>query len=138
MKTTKTEITTDIVVKRRGETDWDILLIKRGNEPFKGKWALPGGFVETDEEVTMAATRELKEETGLAVKEKDLSFIDYFDAPDRDPRGRLISFAFEAEVGKDVSAKGDSDASDAQWFPLNELPELAFDHQTILARCFER
>lgn len=138
MKTTKTEVTTDIVASRKGTSNWEVLLIKRKKEPFAGKWALPGGFVNTDEEVTMAAVRELKEETGLDVKEKELRLIDYFDAPDRDPRGRVISFAFEVKVGGEFSVKGADDAAEAEWYPIDDLPELAFDHQTILARCFEQ
>lgn len=138
MKTTKTEVTTDIVASRRGPSNWEVLLIKRKKDPFAGKWALPGGFVNTDEEVTMAAVRELKEETGLEVQEKALRLIDYFDAPDRDPRGRVISFAFEVKADGEHSVKGADDAEEAQWFPIDDLPELAFDHQSILARCFEQ
>lgn len=139
MKTTKTEVTTDIVVERPGKNGREVLLIKRGKDPFKGKWALPGGFVETDEEVATAALRELKEETNIDLrKREELTFIDYFDAPDRDPRGRLISFAFGIKLAAETDAKGGDDASDAQWFPLDDLPDLAFDHRTILARWEER
>ncbi len=138
MKITKTEVTTDLVVTRSHKDSIEVILIRRRNDPFKGKWALPGGFVETDEEVTMAAVRELREETGLKVKEEDLNFIDYFDAPDRDPRGRLISFAFKVEVGPKVTIKAGDDAGEVEWFSLVDLPDLAFDHQTIIARSFEQ
>lgn len=137
MKTTKTEVTTDLVVKRKGSTTWEILLIKRKNVPYKGSWALPGGFVEVDERVIAGAVRELKEETGIAVKEDELRFIGYFDAPNRDPRGRLISFAFEVMANAEVIVKAGDDAGEAQWFALNELPEMAFDHQLIVDKCFE-
>ena len=135
MKITKTEITADVVVENEAQ---EILLIKRSNEPFKGKWALPGGFVETDEEVATAAARELKEETGLDFRAEALHFIDYFDAPDRDPRGRVVSFAFGVKLVKDQAVQGNDDASEASWFPWTELPELGFDHQSIVARWKER
>ncbi len=137
MKTTKTEVTTDLVVKRKGQQTWEILLIKRKNEPFAGKWALPGGFVETDETVIVGAVRELKEETGISLDESRLRFVGYFDTPNRDPRGRLISFAFEVLVDSDVTVKAGDDAGEAQWYSLDELPELAFDHKQIIERCFE-
>lgn len=136
MKTTKTEVTADIVVEKAGARE--VLLIKRGKDPFKGSWALPGGFVETDEEAATAAARELKEETSVKVSRDELSFIDYFDAPDRDPRGRVISFAFGVKLNEDLDPKGGDDANEAKWFSLDELPELAFDHRTILARWKER
>lgn len=136
MKITKTEVTADIVVEKAGTRE--VLLIKRKKDPFEGKWALPGGFVETDEEAATAAARELEEETSLKVKRQDLSFIDYFDAPDRDPRGRVISFAFGIKLEGSQQPKGGDDAAEAKWFSLDDLPDLAFDHQTILARWKER
>ena len=138
MKTTKTEVVTDIIVELIQNEKRQVLLIKRKKDPFKDMWALPGGFVETDEEVQTAAARELKEETGLQVKREKLQFLDYFDAPDRDPRGRLISFAFGVKFTDKPTLNAGDDAGDARWFPLNELPTLAFDHQTILARWEER
>lgn len=136
MKTTKTEVTADIVVEKAGARE--VLLIKRGKDPFKGSWALPGGFVETDEEAATAAARELEEETSVKLGRDELNFIDYFDAPDRDPRGRVISFAFGVKLNEDLDPKGGDDANEAKWFLLDELPELAFDHRTILARWKER
>ncbi len=137
MKTTKTEVTTDLVVKRKGQQTWEILLIKRKNEPFAGHWALPGGFVETDEPVLVGAVRELKEETGISLDESRLRFVGYFDTPDRDPRGRLISFAFEAVVDPDAGVEAGDDAGEVQWFDINHLPELAFDHEDIVKSTFD-
>ncbi len=134
MEITKTEVTADIIVEHNGK----VLLIKRGNDPFKGLWALPGGFVETSEEVATAAVRELQEETGLQLEREHLDFIGYFDAPDRDPRGRVISFAFAISLQEVNGLKGADDAAATKWFSLNDLPDLAFDHQTILARWSER
>ncbi len=138
MKTTKTEVTADLVIKRKGTTTWEIVLIKRKNEPFAGSWALPGGFVETNETVLAGAKRELKEETGISLMEYQLNFIGYFDEPDRDPRGRLISFAFEARVDSEVAIKAGDDAGEVRWFAINELPELGFDHHRIIEKCFNR
>ncbi|WP_417592477.1 NUDIX domain-containing protein [Owenweeksia hongkongensis] len=132
MKTTKTEVTTDLVIVKSAQDERQILLIQRKNDPFKGKWALPGGFVETDENILTGAARELKEETGIEVSEKDLHFIGYFDKPDRDPRGRVISFAFTAEVSSDTKYQAGDDAKNAQWFYIKELPELGFDHKEII------
>jgi len=132
MKTTETEVTCDLVIYKNEEGRNLILLIQRKNDPYKGKWALPGGFIETDETVGAGAARELKEETNVEIAEKDLTFIDYFDQPDRDPRGRIISFAFAAEVPSETKHNASDDASEARWFPLDNLPELAFDHKEII------
>ena len=107
-----------------------ILLIERGREPFKGKWALPGGFIEMDEELATACQRELEEETGLRVGE--LKQFKAFGSVDRDPRHRTISVLFYAFTDEELAASAGDDAAKAQWFPLNELPELAFDHRKIL------
>lgn len=101
-------------------------------------WALPGGFVEDDEEAATAAQRELQEETTIDLNRGELKFLDYFDAPDRDPRGRIVSFAFGIKVKGEVEAKSGSDAAEAKWFALDDLPELAFDHRSMLARWEER
>lgn len=132
MKTTKTEITTDIVIIKVEKNQKKILLIQRKNDPYKGKWALPGGFVETNETVISGAQRELKEETGLEVLKNDLKFIGYFDSPNRDPRGRIISFAFVAEVPSETKCQAGDDAKEAHWFSIGHFPELAFDHQEII------
>jgi len=107
-----------------------VLLIERGREPFKGKWALPGGFIEMDEELETACQRELEEETGLKVGE--LKQFKAFGSVDRDPRHRTISVLFYAFTDAELLACAGDDAANAQWFLLNQLPELAFDHQQIL------
>ena len=105
-----------------------VLLIKRKNEPFKNKWALPGGFVEYGEKVEDAIIRELKEETGMNVRIKKLFGV--YSDPDRDPRGHVVSIVFLVE-SEDEPRAGD-DAVDAKFFDLDNLPELAFDHKKIL------
>jgi 8-oxo-dGTP diphosphatase len=107
-----------------------VLLIERGREPFKGKWALPGGFVDMDEDLETACRRELEEETGLRVGE--LKQFKTYGSVDRDPRGRTISVIFYAFPEKELIPLASDDAAKAQWFPLNNLPELAFDHQQII------
>ncbi|HAH25276.1 MAG TPA: NUDIX hydrolase [Prolixibacteraceae bacterium] len=107
-----------------------VLLIQRGGEPFKDKWALPGGFIELDESLEDACHRELEEETGIRVGE--ITQFKAYGSVDRDPRGRTISVIFYSfQEEESVPAAGD-DAADAQWFALDHLPELAFDHQIIL------
>jgi 8-oxo-dGTP diphosphatase len=123
----KPSITVDGMVIRNN----NILLIKRKNEPFKGLWALPGGFVGYGETVEDAVKREVREETGL-----DTDIIKLFGVysnPNRDPRGHTISIVFILKpVGGNL--KGKDDASDARYFPLNSLPKLAFDHHEIIKR----
>ena len=124
-------ISVDAVVFAYEDSELYILMIRRKNEPFKNKWALPGGFVEVDETVEEAAKRELKEETGLSLD--GLEQIHTFSAIHRDPRKRVISVAHYIlikKVGQTVKA-GD-DAADAEWFPIHDLPELAFDHDEIV------
>lgn len=114
-----------------------LLLIERGLDPFKGKWALPGGFVREDENLEQAATRELHEETG--VEAVYLEQLYTFGEPKRDPRGRVVSVAYYALVrtaGHDIQAG--TDASKARWFPVDELPPLAFDHREIVTHALER
>ena len=107
-----------------------LLLIQRKNEPCKGKWAFPGGFMEINETTLEAARRELKEETGLMVD--DLIRVGVFDAVDRDPRERIITVAYYTILDKFVEVRGLDDAAQARWFPLTDLPALAFDHDEIL------
>jgi len=108
-----------------------VLLVKRGKAPFKGKWALPGGFMEWDESCEHAAQRELAEETGL--KGIKLSPIGVFSAPGRDPRGTIISVAYWGAVGKrKMTVAGGDDAAEAAWFDIKKCPALAFDHDKIL------
>lgn len=111
----------------------NILLIKRAHEPFKECWALPGGFVEMDETLEESAKRELEEETGL--KNIQLNQLYTYGNPDRDPRGRVISVAFWGVVDSlENKVCAGSDAKNAQWFPLDQLPELAFDHSEIISK----
>jgi 8-oxo-dGTP diphosphatase len=113
-----------------------ILLIKRGNEPFKGQWAFPGGFVEIDEELENAVARELAEETGLAgVK---LEQFHSFGKCGRDPRGRNITVAFIG-ITKNTKIKGGDDAVEAKWFAIDALPKnMAFDHDNVAAMAIKK
>ncbi len=125
-------LTANIVIFTiRGER-LEILLIERGGAPFQGCWALPGGFVEHDEDVDEAARRELEEETG--VKGLSLEQLHTFGAPNRDPRGRVVTIAYYTLVpaGR-LSPRAGDDAARAQWFDADNLPPLAFDHAAIVA-----
>ena len=114
-----------------------VLLIERDVEPFRGSWALPGGFVREQETLDEAAARELGEEAGL--EDIYLEQLYTFGAPERDPRGRVVSVAYYALVRpQDYRAVGATDARDAAWFGLKELPQLAFDHAEILVMAHER
>jgi 8-oxo-dGTP diphosphatase len=110
----------------------EVLLIKRGNEPYKGCWSLPGGFIEMDEELEDAAARELKEETGLSgVK---LTQMRTYGTVGRDPRGRQISVAFLGIVKGNKKAKAGDDAADVKWVSIKKLPEkMGFDHCKIIS-----
>jgi 8-oxo-dGTP diphosphatase len=123
-------LTVDAIVFVKSETTISVLLIERGREPFKNKWALPGGFVDLDETLEKACIRELEEETGLQV-EKMQQFRAY-DAIDRDPRHRTISVVYSVQLEEKMPVKGNDDAAQARWFSIDELPELAFDHAEIL------
>lgn len=122
-------VTTDCAIFGFDGTRLNILLVERGIEPFKGRWALPGGFLRMDETALMGAKRELYEETGL--KNAYIHQFHTFTDPNRDPRERVITIAYYALV-RISEVKGGDDAAKAQWFPLNEIPSLAFDHDRIL------
>ena len=123
-------VTADCVVVTKG-TDPQVLLIERGDEPFKGCWAIPGGFLNIDETTEQCALRELEEETGLKL---DKVFqVGAYSKVDRDPRGRTITVAYLAIVDAPIPATGQDDAARARWFPINHLPTLAFDHAEIMA-----
>lgn len=125
-------LTVDAVVFGFDGSGLQILLIQRGLEPFAGQWALPGGFVHDDETLEAAVRRELEEET--SVHAVYLEQFHAFSAIDRDPRERVVSVAFWALVRKsDHRAAAATDAADAQWFPITDLPSLAFDHADIAA-----
>lgn len=130
-------VTTDSVVFGFDGIDINVLLIERGIEPFQGKWAIPGGFVNMDESAEEGALRELKEETGIenVFMEQLYTFSDV----DRDPRGRVISIAYFAMVRtSDYQVIAGDDAKKAQWFKLNNIPPLAFDHDRILRIALDR
>ena len=123
-------VTSDCVVITQ-EAEPRVLLVKRGNEPFKGCWAFPGGFMNMDETTEECAVRELEEETGVRIS--GLHQIGAYSKVDRDPRGRTITVAYLAIVDQPLDARGMDDAASAAWFPINKLPKLAFDHQDIMA-----
>ena len=131
-------LTVDIVVLSQLQGRLHLLLIQRREPPFEGLWALPGGYVEPTESLAQAAVRELKEETGVPVDAEKLLQIGAFADPERDPRGFTVSVAFVALVGLGVPLTAGDDAALAQWFPVQALPELAFDHRDIVARARER
>ena len=125
-------ITVDAVIFLNAGDSLKVLLIKRKNDPFKGQWALPGGFLEDHETLENGAQRELEEETGIKIDKMEQ--VGIFADPGRDPRGRIISVAFTAIIHKQVPVKGNDDAAEAKWFDINELPEVAFDHFEIITR----
>lgn len=130
-------LTVDIVVFALDEDDLKVMLIERDLEPFAGRWALPGGFVRIDETLEDAARRELLEETGL--RDIYLEQLYTFGAVERDPRERVVTVAYYALVnlkGHDVEAS--SDARNAAWFAVSDLPELAFDHERVVGVALER
>ncbi len=130
-------LTVDCVVFGFDETALKVLLIERGLAPFKGRWALPGGFVRVEETLDEAARRELAEETGL--EKVFLEQLYTFSGVDRDPRERVISVAYYALTKPaDHVTRATTDAADAQWFPVTEVPALAFDHADILAAALRR
>ena len=125
-------VTADIIVEKRDK----ILLIKRENPPYQGSWALPGGFLDVDEEcVQETAQRELEEETGLIVKLEDLKLLGEYSNPNRDPRGHIVSLCYYATKYSGKLKAGD-DAKEAKFFSRDNLPPLAFDHQKILNKYF--
>ena len=123
-------VTADCVVITR-EVLPKVLLIERGDEPFKGRWAFPGGFLNMDETTEECAKRELEEETGLQVGE--VHQIGAYSKVDRDPRGRTISVAYLYIIDTPQPVVGQDDAAKASWWPVNALPPLAFDHEDIMA-----
>ena len=128
-------VTTDCVIFGFDGSELQVLLIERGIEPFKGKWAFPGGFLNMDETAGEGALRELKEETGL-----ENAYIEQFNTysdPGRDPRERVITIAHYALV-RIQEVKGGDDAAKAQWFPIDEVPQLAFDHDKILREAMRK
>ena len=121
-------VTVDVLVINKKTNE--ILLIKRLNEPFKNCWALPGGFVDENEDLEKAARRELFEETNIETDE--MTQIGTFGKPYRDPRGHMISVAYQTNLIENQKVKAKDDAKDVKWFSINDLPELAFDHLDII------
>jgi len=125
-------LTVDTVVFCIIDEQLKVLLIQRKNDPFKGQWALPGGFVEDDEDLYDAMKRELHEETGLKLKHAQQLYT--FGTPGRDPRGRTVTVVYYALIEEHLSkVKAGDDAGDAQWFNVHHLPKIAFDHADIIA-----
>jgi 8-oxo-dGTP diphosphatase len=138
-------VTADTVLVTGSPGDRSVLLIQRGHEPDAGAWAFPGGFVDPDEDLPDAAARELAEETGLAsVEGIEVVQLGAYGTPGRDPRGRVVSVAFLAEVPHELSARAGDDAAAARWWPVADLvaPDspvrLAFDHALILRDALRR
>lgn len=129
-------LTVDVVALSSGSGALRALLIQRRNPPFAGRWALPGGFVEQGEQVIDAAERELMEETGLQVQALDL--LGVYDTPGRDPRGWSVSVVYLARLQEQPQVLGADDAIDARWFAVDDLPELAFDHDLIVKDALAR
>lgn len=127
-------VTADCVVITK-EADAKVLLIQRGDEPYKGCWAFPGGFMNMDETTEQCAIRELEEETGLKVNE--IHQVGAYSKVDRDPRGRTVTVAYLAVIDKPMPVVGLDDATKAEWWPLSALPQLAFDHDEIMKDAVE-
>jgi len=122
-------VTVDVILITEDKNQ-EILLIQRKNNPYQNLWALPGGFIEMDEDLVTAAKRELQEETGIT--DVEIKQFRAYGAPNRDPRGRTISVVFYAFIKSKLQAIAMDDAKDAGWYSLSDLPELAFDHQLII------
>ena len=133
-------VTVDLVVLTVRDDDLTVLLVRRGAEPFAGRWALPGGFVADGEDLAEAAVRELAEETGVADVGGHLEQLGTYGAPGRDPRGRVVSTAYLALVPDLPRPVAGTDAAEAEWRPVGEAvrARLAFDHRRILTDGVER
>jgi 8-oxo-dGTP diphosphatase len=110
-----------------------VLLVRRGSEPFKAEYALPGGFVDVGETVEAACAREVREETGISISEQNLLLVGVYSGPDRDPRGHSVSVAFTVRIDRTIEPKPGSDAESAEWIQDWDALSLAFDHAEIIA-----
>lgn len=130
-------VTVDCVIFGLDESDLKVMLIQRGLEPYKGEWALPGGFVQMDESIEAAARRELQEETGI--EKVYLEQLYTFGDIDRDPRDRVITIAYYALINRiEHPVQAATDASQAMWWSVADLPSLAFDHDKIVNMALKR
>jgi len=130
-------VTADIVIFTIQNNELKVLLVKRNVEPFRGKWAIPGGFVKMSESLEDAAKRELEEETG--VKDVYLEQLYSFGDPGRDPRGRVITVAYIALINSEnIKLRATTDVSEAKWFSIKKVPSLAFDHKRIFDYSLKR
>ena len=131
-------VSVDIVLFQKKNGEYQVLLIKRAQDPFRGSYALPGGFVEMKESQEQAAERELREETGL--QKIKLEQVHTFSDPNRDPRTRVITTAYSAVIENEgqIHPQAGSDAADVGWFYLSDLPVLAFDHKLIIQISIEK
>jgi 8-oxo-dGTP diphosphatase len=134
-------VTVDLVVLTVRDKRLQVLLVQRGEQPYRGRWALPGGFVKADEDLTTAATRELREETSLVLRDLHLEQLATYGAPRRDPRMRVVSVAWLVLAPDLPSPTAGTDAADATWRPVDDVLDggrLAFDHAQILRDAVER
>lgn len=134
--TPKIFVTVDVTLFRKNNEGFELLLIQRLNEPFQGYWALPGGFVDENEDLETAAKRELFEETDIQLFQ--VKQIKAYGNPKRDPRSHTISIAFYGVIDNLAEAKAKDDAQSVKWFSIDELPVLAFDHAEIIRDAIEK
>ncbi len=125
-----TILAADNIITRWEWIHQEILLIKRLNDPYKNHWAFPAGKVNTDETIKQGALRELQEETGIILEHVEFFWI--YDNPTRDPRGRTVSVMYSARVPADISFQAADDGKECAWFPIRNLPKMAFDHEQVI------
>ena len=128
--------TSDTMVLAKTNFGIFVLLVKRAHQPEMGKWAFPGGFMDMNETTEQCARRELKEEAGLQL-DVDFRLVGVYSDVNRDPRGRVVTTAYMALLSKCEPAKAGDDAAEAQWFNIDDLPKLAFDHDKMLRDALE-
>ncbi|PIB37531.1 NUDIX hydrolase [Reichenbachiella sp. 5M10] len=137
MDMTNIKLTVDAVVFGYEDGLVSVLLVKRKYEPYQGAWALPGGFVKSEESLESAVQRELQEETGVKINYLEQLYT--FGEPTRDPRGRVVSVAYFGLIRPDAfRIAADTDAEEVQWFDINDLPNIAFDHAKVLLTAISR